>query len=245
MGTDAAAPTRPGRRKLYLLLAPILVLTVLAYLGDIFFAGLVEEHPLWLITLNTRKRYLALVVPHTDAWSFFLVGTLRQLVADPLFYLLGRWYGDAGVRWLEHKMGENGTMVRWLEQGFAKASWPMVAVFPNPLICMLAGASSMPLWLFILLNVGGTVVAMAVLRAFGDVFGGPVEAVTGFLSDYRWPIIAVSGLLVLVNIALNRKRGTSDIESVREMEEELEEELEEEQAEPRDGRPGEPHPPSA
>ncbi|HET9442631.1 MAG TPA: VTT domain-containing protein [Acidimicrobiales bacterium] len=227
MGTDAAAPTRPGRRRLYLLLAPVLVLTVLAYVGDIFFAGLVEEHPLWLIALNTRKRYLALVVPHTDAWSFFLVGTVRQVISDPLFYLLGRWYGDAGVRWLERKMGESGTMVRWLEQGFAKASWPMVAVVPNALICMLAGASSMPVWLFVLLNVGGTVAAMVILRAFGDVFSSPVESVTGFLSDYRWPIMAVSAVLVVLNVVLNRKRGTSDLESVRAMERELEEELEE------------------
>lgn len=232
MGTDAAAPTRPGRRRLYLLLLPILVLTALAYLGDILFAALVEEHPLWLISLNTRKRYLALVVPHTDAWSFFLVGTVRQVASDPLFYLLGRWYGDAGVRWLERKMGESGTMVRWLEQGFAKASWPMVAVFPNALICMLAGASAMPAWLFVLLNVGGTVVAMVVLRAFGDVFSSPVEAVTGFLSDYRVPIMAVSAVLVGLNIVLNRRKGTSDLESVREIERELEEATGEEDGPP-------------
>ncbi len=177
---------------------------------------------MWLISLNTRKRYLALVVPHTDPLPYYLVGTIRQVISDPLFYLLGRWYGDAGVRWLERKMGEGGSMVRFMERGFAKASWPMVAIFPNALICMLAGASSMPVWLFLLLNVGGTFAAMVVLRVTGDVLGSPIAAFTGFVNDYRWPILAVSGVLVAVNIAMNKKRGTSDLGSIDEMERELE-----------------------
>jgi membrane protein DedA with SNARE-associated domain len=219
-GQPAAAP--PSRRRLYFLLGPIIGLTVLAYVGDFTWAALVEDHPLWLISLNTRKRYLALVVPHTDPIPYYLVGTIRQVISDPLFFLLGRWYGDAGVRWLEKKMGEGGSMVRFMERGFAKASWPMVAVFPNALICMLAGASAMPVWLFFVLNVGGTFAAMVVLRAFGDVFGSPLTAFTGFVSDYRLPIIAVSGVLVAVNIALNKKKGTSDLEALSEIEKELE-----------------------
>ena len=215
---------RPDRRRLSLLLTPIIILTALAYVGDFVWAGLVEKHPLWLISLNTRKRYLALVVPHTDPIPYYLVGTLRQVISDPLFFLLGRWYGDAGVRWLERKLGEGGSMVRFMERGFAKASWPMVAIFPNALICMLAGASAMPTWLFLILNVGGTFVAMVVLRVFGDVFGSPIASFTGFVNDYRLPIIIVSGVLVAVNIAMNKKKGTSELESVTSLERELEEE---------------------
>lgn len=223
METEAEAPSRPSRRRLYLLLVPIVVLTGLAYVGDILAAGLVERHPLWLIALNTRKRYLALVVPHTDPLPFYIVGTLRQVFSDPLFYLLGRWYGDGGVRWLERKMGESGSVVRFMERGFAKASWPMVALFPNALICMLAGASAMPVWLFLVLNVGGTIVAMVVLRAFGNVFGAPLEAITGFLDRYRWQLIALSATLFALNAVLNRRQGKGRLESVRAMERELEE----------------------
>lgn len=231
MQTEAESPSRPSRRRLYLLLVPIVVLTALAYVGDIFAAGLVERHPLWLIALNTRKRYLALVVPHTDPVFFYIVGTIRQVFSDPLFYLLGRWYGDAGVRWLERKMGESGSMVRFMERGFAKASWPMVALFPNALICMLAGASSMPAWLFLLLNVGGTIVAMVTLRAFGNVFDAPLEAITGFLDQYRWQLIAFSAALFGLNALLNRRQGKSGLESVRSIEKELEEEAEQQSRE--------------
>ncbi|HEX2849912.1 MAG TPA: hypothetical protein VHN98_05145 [Acidimicrobiales bacterium] len=220
-----AQPVRrpPSRRVLALVLVPIVVMTALAYVGDIAAAGLVERHPLWLIALNTRKRYLALVVPHTDALSFYVVGTLRQLLSDPFFYLIGIWYGDAGVRWLERKLGDGGLLVTWMERGFMKAAWPMVALFPNSLICMLAGASGMPAWLFLLLNVGGTVVSMVVLRAFGDVFSSPLAAVTHFLDHYRWPIIAVSAVLVGINVVLNRRKGTSELESISSLERELEE----------------------
>ena len=218
-------PSREGRRRLTFILVPVVILTVLAYVGDIAAAGLVERHPLWLISLNTRKRYLALVVPHTSALSFFVVGTIRQLLSDPLFYLLGRWYGDAGVRWLERKMGDGGGVVRFMERGFAKASWPMVAFFPNSLICMLAGASGMPVWLFFVLNTGGTVLSMVVLRAFGDVFGSPIKAFTDFIDQYRWWIIGFSAVMVGINVLMQRKRGGTEL-SVSEMERELEDEVE-------------------
>ena len=89
-------------------------------------------------------------------------------------------------------MGEGGSFIKLLESGFAKASWPMVALIPTPIICMLAGASRMPPALFAVLNLGGTIAAIAIFRSFGDVFGGPIEAVTGFLNDYRLPIIAIA-----------------------------------------------------
>ena len=221
---DAGATPRPDRRRLRLLLAFIVVVTVTNMIGDVLAAGLVETHPLWLIALNSRKRWILAVVPNTDVVPFFVVAVLRQLLSDPVYYALGRWYGDAGARWLEKKMGEGGSIIRWLESGFAKASWPMVAVFPNHIICMLAGASGMPPAIFYALNLGGTIVTIAVFRTFGDVFGSPISAVTGFLNDYRVPIMAVSLVLVAGNLALNRKKGTSEIESITELERELDEE---------------------
>ncbi|HUP85583.1 MAG TPA: hypothetical protein VM143_07945 [Acidimicrobiales bacterium] len=222
---------RPHRLRLRILLGLIVLLTAVNAVGDVLAAGLVEEHPLWLIALNSRKRWIALVAPHTSLLPFFVVAVLRQLLSDPLYYGIGRWYGDAGTRWLERKLGEGGTFIGWLESGFAKASWPMVAVFPNPIICMMAGAAGMPPLLFGILNLGGTVATIAIIRKFGDVFDGPIKAVTGFLNDYRLPIIALSFLLFGLNALLNRRKGTSDLESVSTLERELEEEA---AREPRD-----------
>ena len=127
----AGPPTRPQppRRRLRILLAIIVVLTATNTFGDIVGAGLVEKHPLWLIALNSRKRWILAVVPHTDVAPFFVVAVARQLLSDPLYYAIGRWYGDAGARWLERKMGEGGSFIRFLESSFAKAAWPMVVLF--------------------------------------------------------------------------------------------------------------------
>lgn len=220
---DTTSAHRPSRRTLYLVLAPIVVLTALAYVGDILAAGLVQRHPLWLMLLSTRKRYLALAVPHTTALSYFGVGLFRQLLAKPLWFVLGRWYGDAGVRWLERKLGEGGSFVRLLERGYAKATWPVVALFPNALVCMLAGASGMPVSVFGGLTVVGTVATLVVVRIFGDVFSGPLNAVTHFLDRYRWPLIALSAVAVLVSVLTQRKKGTSELESPAALERELNE----------------------
>jgi membrane protein DedA with SNARE-associated domain len=212
------------RRRLRLLLGFIVVITATNMVGDVLAPGLVETHPLWLIVLNSRKRWILAVVPHTDVVPFFVVAVLRQMMSDPIYYALGRWYGDAGARWLERKLGEGGTFIRWLESGFAKAAWPMVAIFPNPIVCMLAGASGMPPAVFYALNLGGTIAAIAIFRSFGDVFGGPIQAVTGFLNEYRVPLMVVSFALVALNVVMNRRKGTSELESITKLERELDEE---------------------
>jgi hypothetical protein len=82
----------------------------------------------------------------------------------------------------------------------------------------------MPPALFAALNLGGTIAAIAIFRTFGDVFGGPIKAVTGFLDDYRVPIIAISAVLFGINMLMSRKKGTSELESVSSLERELDEE---------------------
>lgn len=223
--SDEQSPQK-RRKALKWLLGAIVVITITNLIGDGLAAGLVEEHPLWLISLNSRKRWILAVVPHTDVAPFFIVAVLRQLLSDPIYYALGRWYGDAGARWIEKQMGEGGMVIRWLESGFAKAAWPMVALFPNHIICMLAGASGMPPLLFYALNLGGTIAAMVLFRTVGDVFGGPISAVTGFLDEYRIPIIVLSFALIGVNLLMRKKEGRTQFDEVAELERELEGELE-------------------
>jgi hypothetical protein len=205
---DNDAPTPTSRRTLYLLLVPIVVLTIGAYVGDALAPTLAVEHPLWLILLNTRKRYLVLTVNRLDPVTFFVVGVGRQMLSDPLYFLLGRRYGDSGVRWLERKLGEGAASVTIYEDWFKKAAYPMVAIAPNAIISLLAGASKMKASVFLVLNLGGTIVTLILLRIFGDVFSGPLDTVLDFLRRYQWPITG-------------KKSGTSDIGSITEMEREL------------------------
>lgn len=232
------APDPPGRRTLYLLLAPIVALTALAYVGDALAPTLAVSHPVWLILLNTRKRYLALTATSIDPVTFFVVGVGRQMLADPLYFLLGRRYGDAGVRWLERKLGDGAASVTLMEGWFKKAAYPMVAIAPNAVISVLAGASKMKAGVFLALNLGGTIVTLVLLRIFGDVFSGPLDAVLDLLRRYQWPLTAVSVALVLVLALVNKKAGTSDLESLSELERELDRAVRETEGDEPETRPG-------
>lgn len=218
-------PANTGRRRaLYLLLAPIVVLTVLAYVGDALAPTLAVEHPVWLILLNTRKRYLALTATSIDPVTFFVVGVGRQMLSDPLYFLLGRRYGDASVRWLERKLGDGAASVTIYEDWFKKAAYPMVAIAPNAIISVLAGASKMRAGVFLVLNLGGTVVTLILLRLFGDVFSGPLDSILEFLRRYQWPLTALSVALVVIMTVTGKKGAATELGSISDMERELDRE---------------------
>ena len=76
-------------------------MVIAAWVGDAFAPQWVDKHPLWLIALNARNRNLILVTNNLDAWSYYGVATLRLLASDPLFFVLGFFYGDRAVAWME------------------------------------------------------------------------------------------------------------------------------------------------
>ena len=51
--------------------------------------------------MNARNRNLILVTNQLDAVSYYGVATVRLLLSDPLFFLIGYWYGDTALTWME------------------------------------------------------------------------------------------------------------------------------------------------
>lgn len=208
-------PVRPklSRRSLWLLLTPIVVLSVVGTFSDIFGAAIIKEHPLLQMFLNPRNRYLALAANNVDAVPFYVVGFLRLVLTDPLFYLLGVFYGDGALRWVEKKMGDSEGFIKMIEKGFAKASYPIVMIMPNYLVCVMAGASGMRLSVFVALNVTGTIARLVALRVFAATFSGPLDWFLKIITRYRWWIVGFSALVFGLQYLAKRRAGTSDIES--------------------------------
>src|SRR5690606_40275611 len=90
-------------------------------IGDALATTLATTHPLTLVALNARNRNLVLVTNELDAVSFYVVATIRLLISDPLFFLLGYWYGDAAVTWMERRTRTWGSTMRQVERWFGKA----------------------------------------------------------------------------------------------------------------------------
>src|SRR5262245_57700716 len=111
----------PARRTLWLIITPIIVLVIAANVGDALAPSLVDRHPLWLLALNARNRNLVLVTNQLDPIPYYVVGTFRLLLSDPLFFVLGSLYGDAAVTWMERKAPTYGRFMRAAERYFATA----------------------------------------------------------------------------------------------------------------------------
>ncbi len=211
---------KPSRRTAALVITPIIVLIIMATIGDALTTTWAKDHPLALLSLNARNRVVLLVTNQLDPVSYYVVGTIRLLISDPLFFLLGVLYGDRAVAWVERKSATFGQQLRLYEKVFNKAAYPLVFLAPNNFICLFAGAAGMPIAAFIVLNVTGTVARLYLLRVVGDVLASPIESVLDFFARYRLPLLLVSLALVGLTVFLDRRKGGGEIAALLELEDE-------------------------
>lgn len=209
------------RNRAALVIVPIIALIVGNNLGNAFFPSLVTGHPLWLIALSPSNRNFVLVANRVDPVSYYVVGTLRLLAPDPLFFLLGRWYGEAAINWMEQRTPTYGKLMRTLERWFTRASWPLVVIMPNNPVCLLAGAAGMGVAIFAVLNVVGTIGRLILLRILGDAFTRPINWLIDLIGQYRLPLLALTVAIVAFSVFREWRAGTSEIEQLLELEEEL------------------------
>jgi membrane protein DedA with SNARE-associated domain len=198
----------------------LIALVIANIVGDALTTTWAEDNPLALIALNSRNRVLVLTTNQLDPWSYYGVATLRLLAADPLFYLLGRWYGDAAIRWVERKWASQGQVLRWFETAFSKAAYPIIFLAPNNPVCLFAGATGMPVPVFLALNISGTMFRLFLIRVVGATFESPIDEILDFFGRYRLQLFVISVALVILSIVLDRGGG-GEIEALRELEHEL------------------------
>jgi len=201
---------KPSRRTLILLVAPIVVLTTMGFVASAFTPTLATQHPLLMIALDARNRFLVLA-REVDIVPFVVVALLRRSLSDPLFYLLGRFYGKGALRWLEKK-GGGGELVVLTEKMFKRAGYPMVFLFPGAIVCALAGQTGMSAVGFLVTNVAGTLTAIFAVRRFSSTIASPVEGLLDFFSRNLVATTAASIGLVLLSLVLNRAQGKLDVD---------------------------------
>lgn len=218
---------RRRRKRLTLLLIPIVAFSIAGTIVNLAAPALINDHPLVVIFFQPINRYLILASTRVEMWEFFAVAFFRLVLTDPLYFLLGRWYGTGALDWIENKTGNSG-MIPFIKKWFAKAGPVIVFAAPNAYVCLLAGASRMNLRLFIALNVVGTIGRLILIKVFGDVFEPVIEPILDFVKRYQWQLVAVSILIFTIQTAANRKRGKSsmDLEGVGQMTAEIEASIE-------------------
>lgn len=175
---------------------PIVLVFVLGTVGTVLTPELAKRHPLWLIALEARDRNL-LAARHAALVPFVIIGSIRRIVADPFFFLLGHFYGHDAVRWVERHAG-GPRVVRPLERAFRRAAYPMLVVFPGAVVCALAGETGIPVRTFLVIVVVRTIGAVFAIHWLGNVFARPIDDVLNFLDRNS---ILLTSLLAVATVA--------------------------------------------
>ncbi len=228
------AQRKPGPHTLKLILGPLIAFVIAANVGDAMAPTLVDTHPLTLLSLNARNRNLILVTNQLDAVSYYVVGFVRLLASDPLFYLLGWYFGDRAVAWIEDRSNHAGRFMRSMEGFFGKAAYPLVVVMPNNFICLFAGSSGMAIGTFFALNAIGTVGRLYLIRWLGEAFEKPIDAVLDFIADYRPYLLATTVAFVVYTVWSEARSGKGEIGELLHLEEDLEGDLDAQTSDDRD-----------
>ena len=174
-----------------------------------------SSNPLLLIALSPAIRNQVAVANYVEPWQFLAVAGLRLLVADPLFFLLGRWYGDAGIGWMERRSPLAGQSLRQIERWFAKAAPVVVFIASNNLVCTLAGASGMRRATFWVANVAGTIARLALILFLAGLAADQIDTVLTWIGDYRPWVLGISIAAVAV-VGLRQLRGAGgEIDQLR------------------------------
>jgi membrane protein DedA with SNARE-associated domain len=221
------------RRHVTLLVAPIIPMWAATQVAYALLPTLSTENPTLLILLSAVNRNLIIAAASAQGWLdagnvvpiilYGIIGTLRLLAPDPFFYAIGANYGDRAIEWMERRTPTFGEMLREMERLFAKAGWLFVLVLPNNYVCLLAGAARMRRSWFWALNVTGTIGRVIVMFFVGRALQDWIDRALGFVTDHRVPFLVVSVGLVGLTMAREWRAGTSEVQSLMELEHELEE----------------------
>jgi membrane protein DedA with SNARE-associated domain len=209
---------RPPRKAIVRVVVGLVIVSqVSALLGDLALAEFVDKRPAWLIALNPRNRNLALATNQLDAVTYYTIGFARLVASDPLYYLLGFWYGDRALAWIERRSRTYGPFVREGESFFRKASYPLIFAAPNNIVCALSAATGVKLRTFIALNLSGTVARLILIRQLGEVLESPIQTVIDFIARYRTPVLIVSAIAVAWTIFGEFRGDNSELKMLNQL----------------------------
>lgn len=177
--------SKPGQT--LLLAAPIAVLSAASLAGNVLAPQLVSTHPLLLVSLSPRTVYLAIAAGDTPLAAFLAVGMLRLCAADPWHYRLGALHGDR----LERVRAGMPSFCR-------QVALPVVALFPNGKVIVVAGAARLPHASVAVAAAAGTLVQLVTVYAAGRALAAPLQGLADVLSGSAVIVAAVTVVMTAV-----------------------------------------------
>ncbi len=156
---------------------------------------------------------------------------LRATAVLVTYFLLGRWYGDRAIRWMEDKAANTARPLLWIERKFYRARYPIAFFFPGNLVAILAGASNMAMPVYLAIALSSTAIRLLLIRYVAHIFEGPLLSALDWIADYQLWLTVASVAGVFIWSIWSSRNTISPIESVEEFATELDQAAEELEAE--------------
>jgi membrane protein DedA with SNARE-associated domain len=226
-------PTKTQRNLVFGLIATAIVL---GWIGDAFWASLVDRSPITLLLLNAKPRYQILVTNQLPLYVFLPVALARLVCTKPLVWLAGGWYGPRTVDWVGARTERGGRLLGWAQRNFPKRGWIVMCITTSNPVCLLAGSVGYPLARLMIWAVVGTTIRLLAVVIVGDVFSEAISAFTDWVVDHRVPVVLASIAVVVALVAWQRRRGISPLDELQSFEDAVEDAAEESALRDREAR---------
>jgi hypothetical protein len=202
----------------------MVLLAIGTYVGNGFAPTFVNEEPALLLALAPRLRWLLLTSPNLDALPYYGIPLLRAAGVLTLWYLFGNRYGDTALQWMEDRTNRR-TMrpLRWIERQFHRARYVAVALFPAPVVALLAGADRMRYSAYLTIALAATAVRLFLVRTVADALESTLIPVLDWIGDNQIWLTIVSVVGVFAYALWTNKESPEPVESVEGMAEQLDE----------------------
>lgn len=217
-------PASPPRWFLPTVGALIVAFIAATNIGNVVWANWITEHPLGLIALNSSNKFLLGTSTTTDIVPFFVIATLRLMLPDPLFWLLGNTYRERALHWGRQAFPAMGPLFEQFESdrgAFRRLLDALVVIMPNNPVSLLAGVAAMPFRRFMLLNLIGTLGRIALVRIIGAIFESQIEDVLDLIARYQGWLTRASLIAVVALVAWQVFDRRGLVGGVETLEEEL------------------------
>jgi hypothetical protein len=203
--TDAAM--RWPRTRITVLAVPMVAFTIALYVGNALAPTLIKDAPVLLLVLAPKIRWLLLISNEVDALTFFLVPLARATAVLTVYFLLGHWYGDRSLRWLEQRTGNALRPVLWVERNFHRARVPVTFLFPGNVSALLAGSDGMPVALFFVVALASIALRLWAVRALAEILRGPILEIVQWIGDNQLWLTVVSVAVVMIWVGWSNRHG--------------------------------------
>jgi hypothetical protein len=215
-------PPSNRRLRIAMLAVPMVAFTVAGYVGNALAPTLAHDAPLALLVLNPRLRWLFLTSAKVETLWFFLIPLVRATAVLGVYFLLGRWYGDRALRWLESRAANTMRPLLWVERRFHRSRVAITFLFPGTIAAMLAGADDMATPLFFGVALASIGLRVWAVRALANAFRGTLLDVLDWVGNNQLWLTVLSATSVVGWVMWSNRHGMTQGETIEQIIEDFE-----------------------